>query len=347
VFPILGVLGMRDVTRDDVRRLVSALDTKARVGSYNEVGGKRRPFAWKTAVNVWSIARAMFRDACSAKRVDLRVRDDNPADGVPGPDVGAHKAKSYLWPSEFIALVSSEAVPLAWRRMFAVTTYLYARAGEVNALRWEDVDLERAVVHVHASVNRDTGARKATKTGEARRVPLERELLPLLRAMHDESGGRGVVVPVRATDRKLSRQLRRCLVLAGVTRAELFVMGDATRKAMTFHDLRATGITWCAVRGDDPLKVKQRAGHRTFSTTEGYIREAENLADGFGEVFPPLPPCLLVGTKPKNRRRVSASVSAFGSVPIALLAKNKYQSVEAPGIEPGSARRPNHLRSRV
>jgi hypothetical protein len=25
--------------------------------------------------------------------------------------------------------------------------------------------------------------------------------------------------------------------------------------------LRATGITWAAVRGDDPLRIKQRAGH--------------------------------------------------------------------------------------
>jgi hypothetical protein len=31
-------------------------------------------------------------------------------------------------------------------------------------------------------------------------------------------------------------------------------MRDPTRKAMTFHDTRATGITWWAVRGDDPLR---------------------------------------------------------------------------------------------
>jgi hypothetical protein len=55
-------------------------------------------------------------------------------------------------------------------------------------------------------------------------------------------------------------------------------MNDPTRKAITLHDLRATGITWCAVRGDDALKIKQRAGHASFSTTEGYIREAETLA---------------------------------------------------------------------
>jgi hypothetical protein len=81
-----------------------------------------------------------------------------------------------------------------------------------------------------------------------------------------------------------------------------------------------------------------RAGHKSFSTTEGYIREAENLRDGFGEVFPPLPPSLLVDGKPQTRRRVSASVSAFGSVPIAILARNKTSGVEAPRIELGAGR---------
>ncbi|WP_394826137.1 site-specific integrase [Pendulispora albinea] len=67
------------------------------------------------------------------------------------------------------------------------------------------------------------------------------------------------------------------------------VIRDAQRKNITFHDLRATGITWMAVRGDDPLRIKQRAGHKSFSTTEGYIREAENLSVGFGKPFPSLP----------------------------------------------------------
>ena len=47
-----------------------------------------------------------------------------------------------------------------------------------------------------------------------------------------------------------------------------------------------------AVRGDDRLKIKPRAGHTTFSTTEIYIREAEAVREGFGEVFPTLPACL-------------------------------------------------------
>ena len=125
--------------------------------------------------------------------------------------------------------------------MFAIATYLYARAGEVIALRWEDVDLDRGVVLIHRSFNRETGEVNSTKSDAARRIPIEPELRPLLEAMHGEAGGRGSVVAVRGTDRKLSRQLRRCLALAQVDRPELFAMRDPTRKAMTFHDLRATG----------------------------------------------------------------------------------------------------------
>ena len=181
----------------------------------------------------------------------------------------------------------------------------YARAGEVKALTFDDIDLERGIVHIHESVNRLTGQTKTTKTGVTRRIPLEPELWPLFKAMRDEHDremaklgpeqqerdGKRRLFAWAARDRKLSRQVQHHLKIAGVTRADLFA-DDASRKPMTFHDLRATGITWCAVRGDDPLKIKQRAGHATFSTTEGYIREAENLGGNFGEVFPPLPPDL-------------------------------------------------------
>ena len=34
----------------------------------------------------------------------------------------------------------------------------------------------------------------------------------------------------------------------------------------------------------------RRAAHKDFETTRLYLREAENLAAGFGQVFPPLPP---------------------------------------------------------
>jgi hypothetical protein len=40
-----------------------------------------------------------------------------------------------------------------------------------------------------------------------------------------------------------------------------------------------------AIRGDDPLHIQHRAGHVSFSTTQGYIRQAEAVRDGFGEAW--------------------------------------------------------------
>jgi hypothetical protein len=71
--------------------------------------------------------------------------------------------------------------------------------------------------------------------------------------------------------------------------AELVHDATATRKALTFYDLRATGITWCAVRGDEELKIMHRAGHENFSTTKGYVREAEAIRAGFGVVWRRVP----------------------------------------------------------
>ncbi len=94
-------------------------------------------------------------------------------------------------------------------------------------------------------------------------------------------------------DRKYwSTTLRRHLRLAGVTRAELFA-NDKTRKHLTFHDLKATAITWMAIRGDNPLAIMQRAAHEDFKTTLAYLRAAEMVGYAIGEPFPELPVELL------------------------------------------------------
>lgn len=275
--PFFGPKPVRDWTPDDLRGFCRWLDGKVQAGE----------MAWKTATNVWGTATRMCKDACRSKLDELRVRDDNPAAGVAGPDRGAKKAKQYLYPSEFLKFATCEDVPLSWRRTVAVAIYLYPRAAELRGLSLsDDVDLEHGVVHIHRSLDGDDNS-KPTKTKTPRRFAIEPNVLPLLRML---ASGAGIEMP--AHEKNLSDILRKMLKKAGVARAELHET-TATRKAITFHDLRSTGITWLAIRGDDPLKIMQRAGHSDFKTTQGYIREAEAVREGFGEVFPPLPACLL------------------------------------------------------
>jgi integrase len=296
-FPILGPLEARTFDREDVERFVADLDRKIQLAADDD-----EHLSWKTASNVWVLVAKMCKDMADAKRRELRVREDNPAARVHPPERGEARAKNYLYPSEFQRLIKCSAIGAKFRALYAVAVYTYARGGELAALEWSDVDLEHGVIHVTKSIDAETHKVKSTKTGATRRVPIEPQLRPLLQRLRNErtstSGERALWLPDRE-DRAVL--LREHLRAAGVERAELFA-NDVGRKHITFHDLRATGITWAAVRGDDPLRIKQRAGHKAFSTTEVYIREAENLMDAFGPVFPPLPR-ELVGTGPDATQR--------------------------------------------
>jgi len=287
--PVLGALAMATLTRADIERLVLALDTKVRAGE----------LSWKTASNIWVLTTKMFSESVRSKVPGLRAREDNPCRDVAPPDRGIRKAKSYLFPSELLRLLECPDVTLRWRRAVAVSVYLGLRAGELDALRWPDVDLEHGVVHVHQAVDRSrAGELKTTKSGVSRRFRIEPALVPLLVAMHAEAGGKGLVCePISEGTR--SMRLRRFLWRAGVRRSELHVeSSDQTRKRLGWHDLRATCATWAAVRGDEPLKIMHRLGHRQVGTTMLYVREAEQLREGFGTPFPPLPAALLGGATP-------------------------------------------------
>ncbi len=285
VLPMLGAKPMASIDRRDVERLVESLDASVRAGG----------LSWKTAQNVWGLVTKGFDDACSSKTLALRVLEGrpNPCDNVRGPDKGVRKSKAYLYPAEFSHLMACEKVPASARVLYIVTTYLYLRAAEARGLQWSDIDLEHGMVLVHQTENTE-GVRGSTKGERSRRYSIEAALMPLLRAMHKRAGGVGPVLPGMPIEQKVAPMLRRHLLAAGITRAELHAT-DKTRKRLRFHDLKATSITWAAVRGDDPLKIKHRAAHRTFSTTEEYIRTAEAVREGFGDVFP-APPAELVSS---------------------------------------------------
>ncbi len=314
VSPVIGTKAVAEVTRRDLEELVETLDAAVRRGP-DGVNGLR----WKTATNVWGVVTKMFADACRSKVLALRVREDNPARDVEGPDRGADRRGPYLFPLEFSALIACDRVPNRWKQIISLATYLYVRRGELEALEWSSVNFDQRYVHVHQAVDRETREVKPTKTDQNRRVPIEPTLLPLLLSMHKAAGGRGRVLPSMPPDEELAKRLRKYLGAgwANVERAELFA-DDETRRPLSWHDLRHTGITWRAVRGDEPLRVQRAAGHDDLRTTQLYINEAQVFdAELFGEVFPPLPSMAASPSEaPEGFRQVSAiSVSGFADSP--------------------------------
>lgn len=289
ILPVIGRKRMRDVTAGDLEQIVQRLDAAV----------DDETLKWKSATNVWGTVTKMFSDATKGKVLELRARDreDNPAKGVEGPTRGKRTQKVHLFPAEFLQLSQCSLVPLRRRRAYALGIYLYLRPGELEAIITDDVDTVRGIVTVQRAMDREAGgdATKAPKAGVARfPVEAEPEILPLLRVLVREAGEDGRLVGQLGDPHHLAAILRGDLWIAGVRRAELHTM-TRTREWMTLHDLRTTGITWMAVRGDPALTMMARAGHHTVEQTKQYTDGAALVRRVYDQVFPPLPACLIEG----------------------------------------------------
>ncbi len=139
-----------------------------------------------------------------------------------------------------------------YRDMLLLSAALGLRTGEVFALRVEDVDLTRGLLHVRRSHGRDE-----TKTGVARELPLLDCLRPML-ARRLELLPAGLVFPsrtggLRRRDAKLAAMLRAAMADAGQLEERL--------AKLRWQDLRHCAATWHAEAGADARAVRMMLGH--------------------------------------------------------------------------------------
>ncbi len=119
----------------------------------------------------------------------------------------------YLRPEEAARLL--RFLPPKWTCLFATGLYTGLRKGELFGLRKSDVDLDRGLLTVARSYDRDT-----TKGGHADVIPVARDLVPYLEAALEASPAE-LVFPT--ADGKMQREgaqleivLRRALRRAGI-----------------------------------------------------------------------------------------------------------------------------------
>jgi integrase len=282
VTPLLGPKRMRDMAPDDVRAVVERLDDKVAAGEMSA----------KWASNVWCTLHKLLTDARRSKVRALRVLSADPLHDVEPPDHGAERLTCFLFPAEMLQLLACNDVDQGVLEWCAMQTWLTLRPAELFGLDGESVDLAHWFAHVHQSRDLETLETKATKTGRDRRVPIEPSIRPLVVSLVDRAG-RGPLfptLPFRAN--AASDELRAWLKVARVDRAALHT-SDRTRRALRLYDLRSTGATWCAARGDSGPSIQERLGHADYRQTQAYVRAVNVIRDAFGEPFPPLPAAFL------------------------------------------------------
>jgi integrase len=153
-------------------------------------------------------------------------------------------------------------------RLSAVTG---CRRGEVVALRWDDIDLERGTLHVRRSLVAGKGAihERATKTGRKghRKIGLDLPTLALLRkhaaAQAELRLASGLGAPVWVVSGDGVKPWRP----DHLTRVFIDARQRAGVEGVRLHDLRHYVATTMLTDGEHIAKVSQRLGHASVTTT--------------------------------------------------------------------------------
>ena len=170
-----------------------------------------------------------------------------------------------------------------WRPLLLTAIFAGLRASEIRGLRWDDVDLKKAEIHVRQRADKFKTIGKPKSAASERTIPMPPILVNALREwkLACPKSDLGLIFPtgvgeVEYHSNIVTRGLAPVQVAAGV------VTKGGTAKYTGLHALRHFYASWCINRREDgglglPLKVVQhRLGHSSIQMT----------ADVYGHLFP-------------------------------------------------------------
>ncbi len=196
------------------------------------------------------------------KAVDWGYIDSNPAAGIQQAREVVKEA-DYLTKYEVGKLLQASSKKL--RPLLLTAVYTGMRFGELMALEWRDIDVEKAIITVRDPKNRET-----------RHIPMNRavcnELEDLQKQQAQTEGG--IVRPVFLNPQTKAPYVD---VRKGLNSA----LGDAKiTRPFTFHGLRHTAASHLIMAGVDIRTVGKILGHKTAQITLRYAHLAPDFLKG-------------------------------------------------------------------
>ncbi|MDC1174656.1 tyrosine-type recombinase/integrase [Bacteriovoracaceae bacterium] len=148
-----------------------------------------------------------------------------------------------------------------WFPIWVMACYTGMRNGELFALRWERVDLNKRILVVCESWTRENGY-KDTKSGDDRSVEIAQSLMPIMKDLYENRTSEFVLPRVNSWEGGMqSKILRDFLEELGLP-------------PIRFHDLRASWATIMLSKGIEPIKVMAMGGWKDLKTMQIYIRKS-------------------------------------------------------------------------
>ena len=222
----------------------------------------------------------------------------NPTSGLRMPRIP--KGRDRVAPPEEAARLIA-ALPQADQPLWATAMYAGLRRGELQALRWEDVDLERGVIDVRRSWDYFEGEQLPKSRSGRRTVPVPGVLRAFLLRHRMVSMGEGLVFPREpggtvpfaptATDKRAKAAWKRGNDAVRAEAEEEGVEVDPARllNAITPHEARHTYASLMIQAGVNAKALSTYMGHSSISFTwdryghlmPGNEAEAGDLLDAY------------------------------------------------------------------
>ena len=237
VIPELGKLRLSAVDRVCVQDLVDRLVA--------------RGLAPSTVRNSVLPLRAIFRRAVARSEVV-----QNPTLGLALPAVRGGRER-VARPQEARALIA--ALPAGDRAVWASALYAGLRRGELQALRWPDVDLDQGVICVERSFDHKAGPIEPKSRAGRRRVPLVKLLGAELLAhrLWQGTGGEGLVLGAG----------QKAFASAATVRRASAIWERAGLSPIGLHECRHTYAAFMIAAGVNAKALSRYMGHSSITVT--------------------------------------------------------------------------------
>lgn len=240
-----------------------------------------------TISKAFVLVRSALRQAANDGRIPR-----NPTDGVKPPRRPAPRPNALVSEQRpMLAAALDQAGDSPEVLGVRLAFYTGMREGEICALRWRNVDLDKMALHVCESIGRDAGTCyvKEPKTpASKRRIPIPASVAVALRArrlaMMEQAMGAGVpfspdMFVLGTIDRGEDGEYRfmNPHVLWERWRAMADLMGlvGTQGKPVTFHDLRHTFATEAIAQNADVKSVSTTLGHANAAMTLNIYADAD------------------------------------------------------------------------
>lgn len=185
-----------------------------------------------------------------------------------------------------------------WYYIFAFAVLTGCRAGELWAIQWKNIDLKNKLLKVVQSYSQKTREIIPTKNREIRNVPINADLMRIIKELKIKSGGKPndyvLPQPHEFTRGEQAKVLQMYAKLLGLPQ-------------IRFHDLRAIFACQLHLSGVGMHIVKAICGWANLATVERYMRlagsEVLGATDNLKFKIPNEKPAKVVGLNSVKKRK--------------------------------------------